>query len=149
MKIKYIHKAVPLLLAFFLLISFCQVSALKQTQYFGSSVSTVKTPQVTLDIGTKGSMSLSTTNDYGSVVATSGYKFYENASAPSSYALAIDGETSGSANAASVTTGTLDNKQAKRRNLLNSRHRQQHNQRFFNHQHRREPFLDSERHGNL
>ena len=107
MKIKYINKAVPLLLAFFLIISFCQVSALKQTQYFGTSVSTVKTPQVTLGAGTKGGISLSTTNDYGSVLATAGYKFYENASATSSSPLSLDGEASGSANSIAVTTGTL------------------------------------------
>ena len=105
--LKCLHKALPLLLAFFLLTSVCQVSGLKQTVYYGNLASTVKAPSVTLGVGTKGSVSLSTTQDYANVAATSGYTFYENASAVPSTPLALDGSTSGSANAASVTTGTL------------------------------------------
>ena len=105
--LKCVHKALPLLLAFFLLTSVCQVSGLKQTVYYGNLTSTVKAPSVTLGVGTKGSVSLSTTQDYANVAATSGYTFYENASAVPSTALALDGSVNGNANGASVTTGTL------------------------------------------
>lgn len=105
--LKCLHKALPLLLAFFLLTSVCQVSGLKQTVYYGNLASTVKAPSVTLGVGTKGSVSISTTQDYANVAATSGYTFYENASAVASTPLTLDNSTSGSANAASVTTGTL------------------------------------------
>lgn len=78
-----------------LMISVSSASALRQGKDSCSTTSTVRTAAVTLGLGNKGSSSLSSTSDYGTVTATAGLTFNEIAAATvSALPPALDGSTS-------------------------------------------------------
>jgi hypothetical protein len=72
-----LRTALPLLLIFLLLISSNQTLALTQARDYAVNTATVRTSPVTLNVGTEGTSSISSTNDYGNVTATAGYTFYD------------------------------------------------------------------------
>lgn len=109
---KHFHLSLTIILIFLLelYIPLNQASALVQDKNFLYTISTIRTPSVTLESGTKGSASISSTSDYGSVTATAGLTFNENASASVSTLSppSLDGSTSATVSSAtSDTTGTL------------------------------------------
>lgn len=107
-------KRIYLLLTIFIfLFGICysagSVSAMVQDNHYNAGTSTVRAAPVTLGLGSTGSSSRSSTNDYGSVTATAGLTFYEISNAPTS-ATPITVDTSltapGSSGSFSVSRGS-------------------------------------------
>jgi hypothetical protein len=79
--IDFLHALLPLVLTLFLLISNNQTDALKIAKDYTVDVATVKSPLITLNQGTKGSSTISTTHDFATITTTAGFMFYVNSSA--------------------------------------------------------------------